>query len=242
MTCIHPPELTDDQISDLLDGRADSSAQAHIEQCAHCQARFERARQHEQSLHRRLYRWDCPTADTIRDYAFELLNTNEQKLLAVHLQTCPRCREELQQLNDFLGEEAVIEPVRAKPTRAPRRSWPNVWRPQPLYGMPAFAMRGRDSSDTIMLETNGITIFVEVQTEDDGLWLAGRLVAADMQQWDGALVEVWQGGSLQAATSVKDSGFRCRLRGVTPVDIRISPKTGVSLLIEQLTFSDEPPE
>jgi anti-sigma factor RsiW len=242
MTCIHPPELTDDQISDLLDGRADSETQAHLKQCAHCRGHFEQARQLEQRLHGRLRRWGCPSDDTIRDYAFNLLDANTRKQLTEHIKTCPRCREELRQINDFVGSEAVSEALPVKSPTARRRTWPNVWRPQPLQGNPAFAMRGRDSSETVMLEINGVTLFIEAQTEDDGLWLAGRLVAADMEQWDGALIEVWQDSSLQSTTSVKDSGFRCRLRGVEPVDIRISSKTGPSLLIERLTFIDEPPE
>lgn len=242
MTCTYPPELTDDQISDLLDGHADAGIQAHLKQCAHCRGRYERARQFEQRLHRRLHRWDCPSADMIRDYAFNLLDAGAQKRLDGHIKTCPYCREELRQLNDFLSKEGVPEAATVTSKQTPHRFWPNVWRPQPLQGMPSFAMRGRDSSETIMLETNGITVFIQAQTEDDGLWLVGRLVAAEIESWDGALVEVWQGSSLQSASSVKDSGFRCHLHGTEPVDLRISPKVGASLFIERLIFTDEPPE
>lgn len=242
MACIHPPELTDDQISDLLDGLAGDDVQAHFKQCPYCRARVEQARLLEQQMHKRLHRWDCPPADTLRDYAFSLLDTSAHQRLAAHVETCPRCREELRLLDDFLVADAAAKVAPAQPARPARRSLPNVWRPQPLQGMPVFAMRGRDSSETIMLETNGVTLFLEAQPEDDGLWLAGRLIAADMAAWEAALVEVWQGDSLQAAAPVRDSAFRCRLRNSEPIDVRISPKAGPSLLIEQVTFEDKPPD
>lgn len=242
MTCMHQPELTDDQISDLLDGRATADLQFHLDTCPYCRNRFEQARRLEQGVFRSLHRLTCPPADTLRDYAFDLLNANAQQALAAHLQTCPRCRDELRQLNDFLSEDVVIEIAPRKPVRTSHHPLPNIWHPQPIQGMPVFAMRGRDSSEPMMLETNGITVFLEVQSDDDSLWLAGRVLATDTGQWDGALVEVWQNNMLQAAASVKDGSFRCRLHSREPIDIKISPRSGVSILIEQLSFADEPPE
>ena len=64
----------------------------------------------EQQLRRALYRFECPTPQSLGEYALTLLAPPEHRLVAAHVVDCPRCAEELQTLRSFLTVEPVPSP------------------------------------------------------------------------------------------------------------------------------------
>jgi hypothetical protein len=235
MECRFPPQLTDDQISDLIDGTAASDVQAHLAGCPYCRERYETAMRFEGLLRQRLNRFDCPSSDMLRDYALDLLAAETAQTVGAHVQTCPRCQGEIADLRQFLSDDQPA--ARPLATARPPRRVPSLPTARPVYGAPSFAMRGDGSSEPLMLEVDGIMLFLEVQNEGDGDWLLGRLSAANFEQWEGALVEVWQEGQLQAVTLLKEGGFRCRLRNQSPLEMRILAGDGTSIRLEKVDFN-----
>src|SRR6266536_5903792 len=106
MECSSPPPLTDDQLSAALDQAAAPDVIDHLASCASCAARLEAAQQAEQSMRSALYRWDCPTPQTIADYHLGRPSAEEQRAIVRHLETCARCSEELAELVLFMRDEA----------------------------------------------------------------------------------------------------------------------------------------
>src|SRR5215212_8520124 len=99
MECSSPPPLTDDQLSaapDVID---------HLAICTSCAARLDAAQQAEQSLRSALYRWDCPTPQTLAEYHLGRPSAEEQRAIIRHLETCVRCSEEMAELALFMRGE-----------------------------------------------------------------------------------------------------------------------------------------
>ena len=63
--------------------------------------------QFELNLRRRLYRFDCPSPATVRDYYWADLPPAEHRALDGHLAHCPQCTAELHDLVRFVGAETA---------------------------------------------------------------------------------------------------------------------------------------
>ena len=84
-----------------------------------------------------------------------------------------------------------------------------------------------------MLEVGDITIFLETDEVDQQLWLVGRLLTVNFEDWKDALVELRQTDGVVTAASIDQSAyFRCRLTNKEPFDLRISSRSGKTLVIE----------
>lgn len=62
----------------------------------------EQARSHR--LRHALYRFDCPSPETLHAYHWDELSRDTRNQIAVHLQQCPQCSTELADLQAFVGE------------------------------------------------------------------------------------------------------------------------------------------
>ena len=118
MACSIPPELTDDQISAALDGVDDSIVQAHLAQCPGCRARLDAAQKAESWLYGKLSRWDCPSTQVLGEYVLGLLDDRHKSRIETHMMECPRCREEVELLRQFIATDTVL----SKPTSAPSKT------------------------------------------------------------------------------------------------------------------------
>ena len=77
----------------------------HIVTCNNCRQQLEKLMSVNSSLLRKLYRSRCPDIDMLARYSADLVSLNEGLLMLYHLQSCPLCDRELQEMRNILGEE-----------------------------------------------------------------------------------------------------------------------------------------
>ena len=224
MGCSFPPPLTDDQITDALDGAADQEVQDHLAVCAHCSARLVQARRAERVLHTNLRRLDCPTPRQLGDYELKLVSKTDERAIARHLRTCVRCTDELEELRAYLVvDQAPREPARSSPTLGALGK---------LFGqiMPrssASALRGA-GPEPIIAEADGTTIILNVQPAPNGrVTIQGQVIADDLAPWTSSLVELRQIGALQATSTVNGlGGFSLEPLPAAVSELRLTPQRG----------------
>jgi hypothetical protein len=257
MACTTPPALTDEQINDVIDGLADLQTITHLDECEDCRLRFDFAKSLDQRLRAVLYRQDCPTSQILGEYELNLLDAENEAVIQAHVQTCPRCQEELNLLRDFLTAEPLEPSIKAAPRHErdrrehrPTPPNPRLLVAEPLQAVAAYASRGGAVSGAVqprspqrgidlgmqpLQEVKGITIFMEVQENDGVLTLVGQLILEDFAAWVDALVQIRQGGSVLSVCAVDTTaGFRCRLTNRDPFDVTITSRKGVVLLLKDV--------
>jgi hypothetical protein len=227
MECTQPPPLTDDQITAVLDGEGDSQVLAHLERCPGCTQRLQQAQRLEGALHASLWRWDCPAPQVLGEYQLQLLAADQAAVVACHLETCPHCAAEVNDLRAFLDAEPTPE---TRPQRAftlPRLPHPGELIAALMPRTPALALRGAGAGQ-ITARAEGITIFLEFQPIPAGFELTGQVIAdSDQSEWAGALVELRQAGALTSTATLDELGeFKCAPLTTEPAALRITAHTG----------------
>lgn len=235
MQCIQPPPLTEDQLTAAIDGEAPTSVLQHLDRCPSCSQRFQQARQLEQALRSHLWRWDCPSAQALGEYHLQLLDSAQSTAVAQHLSICPHCEAELEDLRAFLKAAALP----ASPAQQ-RAAQPRIPRPGELIAAlmprsPALALRG-SSAGQVTARADGLTIFLEFQPVASGFELTGQIIAdSDQPEWEGALIELRQGGALADTAILDEFGeFKCTRLTQESVDLRISARTGRVVILDGL--------
>lgn len=238
--CSSPPQLTDDQLSAVLDGQPDPSVSTHLARCAWCAGRLDRARHIEQRLAAALQRWDCPPPDRLRDYHLACLSPSEASAIAAHLSQCPHCSTELAILSDFL--ESTATPA-VRPVYLPPRPPGPRWRVGELVAQvaprpPGLATRRAAPREPLIAEAAGNTLMIDTEDSDGSLALIGHLVASEPERWLGALVELRRDNRLLATALLDEGGgFRCAAIAPGPVSMRISAPDGVAIVVAELPLS-----
>jgi len=238
MECSSPPPLNDDQLSAALDETATPEVIDHLAACPSCAARLEQARSTERALRSGLYRWDCPSPQTLAEYHLGSIAAEEQRAIARHLEQCVHCSEEIGELVLFMRDEApAAEPAAPTPARRPAaRGW-SLGRLLPHAS--ALALRG-GAAEPLMFEADGgVTIFVEVQPAAAGqAELRVQLVAEDQDAWTGALVEIRQSGALRATAVIDDLGtVNTPALPMLPTELRVTRADGHALLLPEFGLS-----
>src|SRR5262245_17454998 len=103
MDCKFPPQMTEEEISQVLDGVASPSVLGHLERCPACAGRVEQARQREQALTSALYRFDCPGMQLLGAFALEVCDHEEAEAIRRHLELCTLCANELEEMRSLLN-------------------------------------------------------------------------------------------------------------------------------------------
>jgi hypothetical protein len=83
------------------------SVKKHIIQCKSCRQQVEGLISTNSSLVRKLYRSRCPDIDTLARYSADLASLSEGLLVFYHLQFCPLCTEELQDMKAILEDDIL---------------------------------------------------------------------------------------------------------------------------------------
>lgn len=236
MDCSLPPPLSEDELSAALDGEASATVQQHLAQCTYCVGRLEEARRMELMLKGKLLRFDCPTSRELIDYDAGLLNTIEATQILRHVETCPRCQDELRVLQRFLDDEKEVSPI-LQIVRS-RRQHLQERIAQPRADVGAWAARGLQDGDVQDWEADGATIFLELKRRTEGLVLSGQVVD-DNPIWTGALAEIRQAGEVQGVSVLDEMGeFRFTLSQQAPLDLNITAPNGITLVLENITLTE----
>jgi len=237
MNCSVPPPLSDEQIEELLDGSTDPTLIDHIANCVSCAVRLKQAKTFETHLKARLYRWDCPTSDILADYDMNLLSESEHKRIAKHVETCPHCQSEIRDLRNFLNDDSLPEiQTRAvmQPRKSPMRSIAKISKQAP-----ATALRGKTAGPIMAQTDSGIMLFLEIHSEATQTILVGQIVSEGEQNWEGALVKVFQVQQIQSIAKVGDMGdFRCKIADTSPIMLEISTENQQTIIVENLVFDE----
>ena len=235
MDCNQP--LSDDQISAALDGSADEQTQQHLKDCPDCQSRLNDARHFESNLTSKLFRHDCPSANRLRDYAMAFMNTAQAAEMATHLEICARCRAELAEIQAFLSaDEVILEAESPEVTETSAQIFAKLGDLilRPVRGQMVAAVRG-EAQEPMRFETEGLTLFIEIEHKQDVYTVIGQIIATDQDRWGGALVECRQDNRVIATAFVKEVGiFSCDMPEARPFDLRIIPETGQSVFISNI--------
>ncbi|MCP4419047.1 MAG: hypothetical protein GY805_20720 [Chloroflexi bacterium] len=122
----------------------------------------------DDSLTAALYRITCPDSATLGNFHLELLAKDETVAIADHLAICPHCMQEVNQLEMFLAETAVL--LEAS-TGDRIKIWiakliPSGGGAGSVLGTPAFAMRG-NSTGPLMYEAGETQLTLEIQDDPE---------------------------------------------------------------------------
>ncbi|MGQ9626948.1 MAG: hypothetical protein ACUVV0_08610 [Anaerolineae bacterium] len=90
-----------------LDGEADEETRQHVRACPHCARQVKEYARLQKGLSFALFRRDCPPSQKLGEFHLGLLSMEEERSIAIHLERCPHCRQELTELDAFLFEETA---------------------------------------------------------------------------------------------------------------------------------------
>jgi len=237
MKCSFPPPLTDDQLTDALDGVADRAVDDHLAGCAYCTARLAQVQQAELTLHASLHRFDCPTPQQLGNYQLKLLDRADARAIARHLKECVRCTNELEELRVYLGTDPAVETPARQNARPALQSLGKLFG-QILPRTPGLALRGA-GPEPIIAEAEGTTVILNMDpAPNDRVTVHGQVVANDPAVWTSALVELRQGGRLEATAPVSDlGGFSLGPIPAAISELRITPQFGRMLVLLDIPFA-----
>ena len=231
MNCISPPELSDRQLLEFLDGEAEPEITHHLGICQYCRNKAGVLARLQNGLTARLYRITCPSPLELGEYHLQkydlrMLPSSQMLVIAQHVRECPHCEAEVAQLENFLKDltedvkPGILSPVRVLVTR--------------LMGGPGEgaalkpALRGVQKGPVI-LEAEGIVITLDVEQASDGqVSILGQVAADDQDQWTNASVELRQTDRQPLTTSLDDLGaFRFETVRPDVTQIMITSTEGV---------------
>jgi hypothetical protein len=218
-TCQIPPELTEDELSALIDGEANARSQEHIRQCPYCAKRLARAKQIEDGLSKAFYRRGCPTSLELGQYHANLLDSPErQAYIETHLRTCLRCRQDLQALQDAIDKDedepkAVPDNIIAMPLRDLKRIV--------VFYEPEPQARGTARLKRILAKADSTTISLSFESlPDDRLKVTAQLMSSDVD-WRSGMVSVQQDAQTVAVCHLNDYRIGvCELPKMAPLSLR----------------------
>jgi hypothetical protein len=92
------------------DGEAPAEVVVHVATCSTCAAQAADYAHAQNELERALYRFDCPSAQTLGEYNLDLLDPARRVSVAAHARDCEACAAELQTLRAYLAESGPDVP------------------------------------------------------------------------------------------------------------------------------------
>lgn len=104
----HPYGVTLEELIAYIDGEASPRVVAHVRACPVCGPTARGYVRAQGRLTDRLWRFDCPTPHTLGRYELGVLPREVRAAITAHLVVCPRCADELRQLQDFLAVEPAL--------------------------------------------------------------------------------------------------------------------------------------
>jgi hypothetical protein len=238
MQCISTP-LSEDELLAIMSEVADPTVLEHLEQCGFCQEQLKRLEQMEGRLRQRLYRWDCPDAETLGAFALNLLPAEEHSQIADHVQDCPVCRQDLAAVRHFweVIDEAEDREYRqiARPEKPPS---PTAI-PRPMRH-PIPVMRGAMSTGAAFrgdgpqsFELDGLRLVVFATQEQGYYELNGQLLGPEAPNWRSGLVRARQGETKPILGIINERGkFQCRLPTADDANLTITAQNGMTITIE----------
>jgi hypothetical protein len=135
----------------------------------------------ELNMRRLLYRFDCPSPDTLRDYYWVDLPPAQHRAIDRHLAHCPHCTAELHDLISFVGAEAARtnKPVGDQPDFIARIRVIIARLITPtLEPFVLTSLRG-ENNEVLLFEADELALTINVEREERGrLTLTGQVLSS----------------------------------------------------------------
>jgi hypothetical protein len=104
MECSQPGAIREEEFIAFTEGESVRPAVVeHLAHCSKCSSQVALYQRLERELTRKLYRWDCPSSQTLGEYQLGLLDREHAAVIQEHLRACVLCSTELVALIDFLN-------------------------------------------------------------------------------------------------------------------------------------------
>lgn len=112
MECSEPGAIHDEELFAYLGGETVRPAVVqHLASCQYCSSRLATYQQMDHKLLKNLFRWDCPSNQTLGEYQLGMLSTRHAAAISKHLHICPLCAAEVTMLAQFLANDPMLEPA-----------------------------------------------------------------------------------------------------------------------------------
>lgn len=134
----------------------------------------------ELNLRRRLYRFDCPSPDTLRDYYWTELPPAQHRAIDGHLAHCPQCTAELCDLMSFVSAKAprTNMPAGDQPGFVARARLIVARLIPPTSGSFASAGLRGEPGAVLLFEADELAVTISVEREEGGrLTLTGQVLS-----------------------------------------------------------------
>jgi len=119
MVCSQPELVKGEDLLAYLAGeQVKPEILQHLSSCAYCTEQLQEYRFMELSLLRTLYRWDCPSSQTLGEYQLGMLVRQEEQSVSVHLEKCVQCTQEVRALSAFLSNDSMFAGTQAEIAKA----------------------------------------------------------------------------------------------------------------------------
>lgn len=151
--------VTPEDLIAYIDGEASGEVSAMIEADPALRAEASAYAQAQRHLLRNLYRFACPSSQTLGEYELGMVAPAERTRIAAHIVGCPRCTAEMQMLREFLATEEDAPPVGA--VGRIRRMVATLLPPPPLIS-PHAALRGRGDGAARTYQADDVTITLDL--------------------------------------------------------------------------------
>lgn len=209
MNCITPPGLDDWQIVSYIDGEADDTVKAHIEQCSFCRQKADQWGVVQKNMKRRLYRHNCPSPMELGEYHLGLLPSPQKMVVTQHLRGCPVCRLEVAQLEEFMQEPTpqpdIIQSIRV--LIAKLISGGGVSQDQTGSSLfPVSAGLRGEENEPFLYQAGNVQIVIDVQDDVEQTGNKVLLGLVTGLESDDFIIEVNRGGQMIATASVDEIG------------------------------------
>ena len=238
--CNAPPPLTHEQLSEVLDDMGSADVLEHLARCPACTERLEGLRRLDVLMENRLFRLNCPPAQQLVDYQFDMLEAEQRRNVEQHIATCARCQQELGALDYFLSEnevsESTVPAASGTIIRPPRHLW-RATKVEISGNLALKRLRGAGDEATHDAKAGSASLFLEALPSGKGFLLTGQIVDAEVD-WRGSIAEVQQAGAARRVRALDDyCEFSFELTQTSPMDLFVTAMNGVVLALEQISIT-----
>jgi hypothetical protein len=229
-----PYDLSDEELSQILDGTVDAILDRKIQASAELQQFSKQVRQLEEQIKKSLI---PPTPQQIANYVSGNLAPEEKDLIEFFMETDPEIRAEVGMMTEFLSdnllpigtsfripavpEHYVVASIQHEPIPLSERG--------DLHGL-----RSTPYDKYIRALSDPLDIAITMQASESSIVISGSIMSHDETESTEGIVELWTEDRMLAVVRTYSSTFACQVAQVPYLEARLvigqSHRITVSLL------------
>jgi len=235
MECILGNPLSDEDLLSAIDNEAPPGVIDHLARCGYCAKQRDRLARFEARLQAAAAH---PSRQLLLEYEFNLLGADDARAIERHLDTCTECQA---LLSAYHAEIAPPQKraVRRAPSRTPAADWlrGSFFRPLSALASSVASLGTLGDDGVIVSNTDGTSLFLKIETENERYTVGGQIVADDQAAWTDAVASLSADESLVSVTLLNQNGqFRFEGLHAGSYRLRITSVGGVVAIFDALTI------